>query len=410
VPQSSVCLSQVVPNIIRSIRNVAPSLDDAELILAARADEAWAREALVRRHLDGLYGFAFRLLGAHSGAREIVEFTFVESFATLTQLKDPSAWVPWMFRVAVRAARTRLEPPLWRRWPRRAKRPDFSGFRGRLVLASAEEQQSVTAFYECLETLPLESRFALLLRELEEMDTQAVAYAMRATAPAVRRWSLHAERKLRPLGSIARPPAVLYRDSGRLPVPLSEFERAHLHRRIEAGLSGRGAARVWRRALPAAAALLLPCAALLAVVQHRAHAATPTTGATSTDAPNRVIELPDGSRLSLSPSAELRVDALDSEHIRLTLVSGRADFEIAYGGAHFVIGAGDAQITALGRRLSVGIEPSESGGEPASIEVRATDGPADVQRGAGAPITLGSGESWSARQTVVLAKTRNSAG
>jgi ferric-dicitrate binding protein FerR (iron transport regulator) len=185
--------------------------------------------------------------------------------------------------------------------------------------------------------------------------------------------------------------------SEELPVPLSEFERVQLFRRIEAGLAGSPPSRWPSRATWLAAGLgLLVGLALGWRAEHSRH--EPATVVATSDPAPRVLELPDGSRASLSAAAELRVDAAEHTLIHLTLLAGRADFQLAGGtGREFVVRAGDAEIKGLGRALSVGIE-SAMASTAKAVEVQATDGPVDVQRGANdGVITLGSGESWSGR-------------
>jgi ferric-dicitrate binding protein FerR (iron transport regulator) len=77
------------------------------------------------------------------------------------------------------------------------------------------------------------------------------------------------------------------------------------------------------------------------------------------------------------------------------LLTGHADFQLANAKTtEFVVRAGDAQITGLGRALSVAIEGGGASA-PKFVEVQATDGPVDVQRSASdGVITLGTGESW----------------
>lgn len=387
-------------NVIRSIRKLAPSLNDADLVLAARTGEAWAREALFRRHVDRLHALAFRLLGPYGGTREVIERAFGESFESLSTLRDPAAFLPWMYRNVVRRVRARLSQPPWSRLRKGRVRPDFVGFRSQLVLAgSSEDRAEIMAFYESLEVLPVEPRLAMLLRGLDRMDTQDIASAMQAPTLSVRRWLLHADRKLRSLAAAVAAPLLLQHGSEELPIPLSEFERAQMYRKIEAGL-GLRAPRRWLHAVGwAAAALVCTASAGLFVHSTRAEARTEPRAVAAPAPTLQSLELPDGSRALVSASTQLRIDAAEPQRIRLTLVSGRADFEIAdTAGWSFVVNAGDTSVSALGRKLSMSVEPLEGSTSEVTVEVHASEGPADVQRGSGgAPLTLGSGESWTGR-------------
>lgn len=387
-------------NVIRSIRKLAPSLSDADLVLAARTGEAWALEALFRRHVDRLHALAFRLLGPHGGTREVVERAFTEGFDALTTLRDPAAFLPWMYRSTVRGVRARLTPPAWRRWRRQRIQPDFIGFRSQLVLAgNGDDRAEIIAFYEDLEALPVEPRLAVLLRGLDRMDAQDIASAMQAPALSVRRWLLHADRRLRSLAAAVSAPLLLQRDSEELPIPLSEFERAQIYRRIESALGGR-AVRRWLPLLGwVGAALVAATSVGLFVLTTRAEARMRPHAASAASPTLQSIELPDGSRALVSTSTQLRIDAAEPQRIRLTLVSGHADFEIAdTAGWSFVVSAGDTSVSALGRKLSLSVEAPDGPTGELTVEVHAGEGPADVQRGSGgAPLTLGSGESWTGR-------------
>lgn len=387
-------------NVIRSIRKLAPSLNDADLVLAARTGEAWAREALFRRHVDRLHALAFRLLGPHGGTREVVERAFTDGFDGLSNLRDPATFLAWMYRNTVRGVRARLSPPRWRSWRRPRLQPDFVGFRSQLVLAgTSDDRAEIIAFYEYLEELPVEPRLAVLLRGLDRMDAQDIASAMQAPTLSVRRWLLHADRKLRSLAAAVSAPLLLQRDSEELPIPLSEFERAQIYRRVEGALGG----RVPRRWLPllgwAGAALIAATSVGLFVLATRAEARMQPGAALAPSPPLQSLELPDGSRALVSASTQLRIDAAEPLRIRLTLVAGHADFEIADApGWSFVVNVGDTAVSALGRKLSLSVEALDGPTGDLTVEVRASEGPADVQRGSGgAPLTLGSGETWTGR-------------
>jgi ferric-dicitrate binding protein FerR (iron transport regulator) len=222
---------------------------------------------------------------------------------------------------------------------------------------------------------------------------------MQAPALNVRRWLLLADRKLRPTATAVSAPQLLQRDSEELPIPLSEFERAQIYRKIEGALGGRSGRR-WLPLLGWVGAALVATASLGVFVHTTRAEARSEPRVVMVPAPAlQSLELPDGSRALVSASTQLRIDAAEPQRIRLTLVSGHADFEIAdTAGWSFVVNAGDTSVSALGRRLSVSVEPQEGAAGDLTVEVHATEGPADVQRGSGgAPLTLGSGESWTGR-------------
>lgn len=389
---------------IQSIRKLAPSLTDADLVLAARTGEGWARETLFRRHVDALHGVTFRLLGPHGGARDVLETAFIEAFNSLRKLRDPAAFRPWASRIVVQCVRRRLSERRFLGLGPVCSRPDFAGFRSQLTLAAEGDRPAkLIAFYEAAEELGVDQRLTRSLRELEGLEVQDIAYAMGAPASTVRHWLLDAARRM----PLLRPELVCASDlsienrSSALPVPLSEFERAHTYRRVEAKLDGRKK----RRTLPLLTALGVGVgvAGGVAIALKSTRAAAPVV--TEVAAPpvtlSQSIELPDGSRASLGPSTELKIELVEPLRIKLSLLSGRADFDISgVDGRSFIVSVADAEVSALGRRLSVSVEPADGPEGEVSIFVRAVDGPADVyRRGGGPPIVLGPGESWSARSS-----------
>jgi DNA-directed RNA polymerase specialized sigma24 family protein len=327
-----------------------------------------------------------------------VEQAFASGFRNLAALREPSGVGRWLGRAVIQLVCRRLSGGRWLRWVRRPERPDFLGLRSQLVLlVSDSERSEVTRFYEHLEELSVDARMAFLLREIEQMDVRDIAHAMRASVAKARRWLLLAERRLRRFGAGARTPALLRNGSNELPIPFSEFERAQVHRRIEAALERRPERRRWPL-LAASVVVLGLSAGVVLLRQPRAVAAEQPVLVLPTPSPQS-IELPDGSRATLSPSAELRVEQATPHEVRLTLLSGRADFELAPREERtFVESAADAAVSAFGRRLSMSIEGADPATGAVTLEVSASEGPAVLLRRTGsALITLDSGESWTGR-------------
>lgn len=386
--------SGVVANVIRSIRNLTPSLEDADLVLAARGDEPWARDALFRRHLDAVRTLIFRLMGPHGGQREVLERAFVDGFSSLAELKDPAAFVAWMFRVSARTARGELIRERRRRWLLRRRRPDLQAFRSKLVLLGNHEQRAdVAAVYDGIEPLSVNARLALLLRQLEGFEPAEIAQTLQVSVARVRRQLASAEQHCRALGAHASPSAALRR-SELTPVPLSEFERTHLGRRIETALRERSRPRVGRWTI--AGALLLVLVVGIAATGVGIRQPIAASSVERTFAERQRLEFPDGSRIALSSGSELKLETLASESVRVVLLAGQGEFDLAANAPVFEIVAGGALVIASGHRLAVSVERPNATSD-GSVHVHAIEGSATVHREGEASLTLGSGETWSAR-------------
>src|SRR6478735_7500525 len=84
----------------------APS--DAELVLAARAGQEWAREALFRRYARMALGLAYRILPVDADIDDLVQDSFLLAFERLERLSNPQAFQAWLSSIVVRTAGKRL--------------------------------------------------------------------------------------------------------------------------------------------------------------------------------------------------------------------------------------------------------------------------------------------------------------
>lgn len=81
----------------------AVSLDDLdELTVVARAQDGdlHAFEWLISAYQGGVFRLAFRMLGDHAEAEDIVQETFIAAWRNLPNLSAPQAFIPWLYRTA----------------------------------------------------------------------------------------------------------------------------------------------------------------------------------------------------------------------------------------------------------------------------------------------------------------------
>ena len=152
---------------------------DAALVIASRAGEAWAQEALFRRHAPMVNGLAFRLMGRDSDVDDLVQDSFVTAFAGLHGLDDPQAFAAWLGSIVVRTAGKviRRRVLLERLGLRRRREPiDIDAVAARV--AGPDVATELRRVYERLERLPAEQRIAFLLRRVEGMELEEVAQKM----------------------------------------------------------------------------------------------------------------------------------------------------------------------------------------------------------------------------------------
>jgi RNA polymerase sigma-70 factor, ECF subfamily len=169
---------------------------DAALVLAARAGELWAQEALFQRYARLVLALAQRILAGRDDADDLAQDAFVHAFTRLDTLQNPQAFHAWLRSIVVRTASKRLRRQrlLTRLGIRRSEpiEPD--------TVISAEAPPDVAAelrsVYSLVERLPAEERVALVLRRVEGMELLEIAEEMKLSLATVKRRLAAAEGRL----------------------------------------------------------------------------------------------------------------------------------------------------------------------------------------------------------------------
>jgi RNA polymerase sigma-70 factor (ECF subfamily) len=169
---------------------------DAALVLAARAGEEWAREALFRRYARLALGLAYRILPSDGDVDDLVQDSFLYAFQQLDRLSNPQAFQAWFSSIVVRTAGKRL----------RRRRLQFRlGLRSSTPIdvdevvsrtAPPDIAAELRAVYGLLEKLPAEERVALVLRRVERLEIPEIAEQMGLSLSTVKRRLSRAEERL----------------------------------------------------------------------------------------------------------------------------------------------------------------------------------------------------------------------
>lgn len=169
---------------------------DAALVLAARAGEAWAREALFRRHARLALGLAYRILPHDVEVDDLVQDSFLYAFERLDGLSNPQAFQSWLASIVVRTAGKRLRRRrLLTRLGLRSQQPiDVDEVISRT--APPDVAAELSAVYGLLEQLPAEERVALVLRRVERLEIPEIAQHMGLSSSTVKRRLRAAEERL----------------------------------------------------------------------------------------------------------------------------------------------------------------------------------------------------------------------
>jgi len=169
---------------------------DAALALAARAGEAWAQEALFRRHAPGLKRLVFRILPSEADADDVVQDAFLTAFQRLGQLDETGAFAPWLRSIAVRRSYKVLRRRRLRRRLGFRDAPLFDPDAAIAPGAPPDVVRELSEIYEAVEGLPPEERVALLLQRVEGLPLAEVAEQMGVSLATVKRRIAAAEKRL----------------------------------------------------------------------------------------------------------------------------------------------------------------------------------------------------------------------
>ena len=192
--------------------NAAPAeswadVADAEAGLiqqCAVGDEA-ACAQLVAEHERMVLQLALNLLGDRDEALEVSQEVFLRVFRTIHQFRGHSSLRTWIFRIVVNQARNRQR---W--WNRRHKRQQVSldehiaqcGEMPAVRDTSApdralDRKELASQLQEALEGLPFDQRTAIILREVDGLSYDEIAYSLGVTLGTVKARLTRARQALR---------------------------------------------------------------------------------------------------------------------------------------------------------------------------------------------------------------------
>jgi RNA polymerase sigma-70 factor (ECF subfamily) len=183
--------------------------EDAALLARIRAGDEDACATLVRRHGGRMFAVARRLLRSEDDSADAVQDAFLSAFRSLGEFAGGAALGTWLHRIVVNAclsklrARTRRpEVPIDEFLPpfdetAHHDRPVRSWQEQALTrLTRAETRAQVRA---CIDRLPESYREVLLLRDIDEFDTDQTAQLLGVTPGAVKTRLHRARQALRTL-------------------------------------------------------------------------------------------------------------------------------------------------------------------------------------------------------------------
>jgi len=173
----------------------ATATSDAQLARELMNGSKDAFDRFVDTYYGKLFRYSFTVCGQREDAEEIAQETLMKVFETLDQLRDPQRLKPWVFRIAKNACLMKrrksifapsaelsldqLKPP---RNGAGLEIADWSALPDDLA-ADSELHRALT---NAIQQLPEMYRTVFLLRDIEELSTEATAHVLEVTEDVVK--------------------------------------------------------------------------------------------------------------------------------------------------------------------------------------------------------------------------------
>jgi RNA polymerase sigma-70 factor, ECF subfamily len=165
---------------------------DAELIARVRGGDARAFDALVGRHAEVCWRFAFRLLGHRADAEDAVQDTWLRASRALSRYHEQSQFRSWLFQILVNECR-RVQERRARERMRLADDPDAL----RTVSAKPAQADLHDALQRGLARLDLAQREAVLLKYGEGLEYEEISRLTGCSVSALKMRVLRGRETLR---------------------------------------------------------------------------------------------------------------------------------------------------------------------------------------------------------------------
>jgi RNA polymerase sigma-70 factor (ECF subfamily) len=178
----------------RDVTASAP--DEATLVAALKARDPDAFETLVRLHAPRLLAVGRRMLDNEEDARDAVQDTFVSAFRSIDRFQAQSKLSTWLHRIVVNMALMRLRTR--RRKPEESLEPllpvftedghhaqEFASW-DEPVDRLAERDETRRLVRQAIVELPEQYSEVLVLRDIQELDTNETARELGITPNAVK--------------------------------------------------------------------------------------------------------------------------------------------------------------------------------------------------------------------------------
>jgi RNA polymerase sigma-70 factor (ECF subfamily) len=177
---------------------------EAALIGRCAAHDESAYAELVAEHQRMVVQLAMNLLGDHDEALDLSQEVFLRVFRTLGRFRGQSTLRTWIYRIAVNQARNRHR--FWRRRHRADQVSLDAHVETHGELLSGREtgpdrvlaqKELATRLQRALDALPFDQRTAIILREVDGLSYEEIAFSLGVAVGTVKSRLTRARQALR---------------------------------------------------------------------------------------------------------------------------------------------------------------------------------------------------------------------
>ena len=193
---------------VKPVRSLAWSdvgSDELALIERCAAGDEDACAELVAAHQRMVYQLGLHLLGDHNEALDLSQEVFLRVFRTIRAFRGQSALRTWIYRIVVNQASNRQR---WWRRRRRAQQVSFEQHvedHGELPDTRRLERPDVVfgqkelaaRIQRALDRLPFDQRTAVVLREIDGLSYEEIAFSLDVAVGTVKSRLARAREQLR---------------------------------------------------------------------------------------------------------------------------------------------------------------------------------------------------------------------
>ncbi len=157
-------------------------VSDGELIGKVKAGEMGAFDELMRRYQKRVYFLAFKMVGDHDSADDVVQDAFVKAYYGMNRFKEGRPFYPWIYRIAMNLCINHLN--------QRRRQIRFPGDReipGEIPSQSVhsnpektlEGEETRVRLENAVESLPPQQKAVLVLRAQENLSYDEIAKVLK---------------------------------------------------------------------------------------------------------------------------------------------------------------------------------------------------------------------------------------